>query len=97
MRKSKVLSFALVAALAVTAIPINAFGTVSDEKNKLSDLQNQKQQAQDENNKLQKSKSDAQEYIQSVDKKLTNLATEMYKTNQKLSKQKARYLRLRRN
>ena len=86
MRKSKVLSFVLVAALAVTAIPINAFGTVSDEKNKLSDLQNQKQQAQDENNKLQKSKSDAQEYIQSVDKKLTNLATEMYKTNQKLSK-----------
>ena len=81
MRKSKVLSFVLVAALAVTAIPINAFGTVSDEKNKLSDLQNQKQQAQDENNKLQKSKSDAQEY-----KKLTNLATEMYKTNQKLSK-----------
>lgn len=72
MRKSKVLSFVLVAALAVTAIPINAFGTVSDEKNKLSDLQNQKQQAQDENNKLQKSKSDAQEYIQSVDKKLTN-------------------------
>ena len=64
MRKSKVLSFVLVAALAVTAIPINAFGTVSDEKNKLSDLQNQKQQAQDENNKLQKSKSDAQEYIQ---------------------------------
>ena len=50
MRKSKVLSFVLVAALAVTAIPINAFGTVSDEKNKLSDLQNQKQQAQDENN-----------------------------------------------
>ena len=46
MRKSKVLSFVLVAALAVTAIPINAFGTVSDEKNKLSDLQNQKQQAQ---------------------------------------------------
>ena len=44
MRKSKVLSFVLVAALAVTAIPINAFGTVSDEKNKLSDLQNQKQQ-----------------------------------------------------
>ena len=86
MRKSKVLSFVLVAALAVTAIPINAFGTVNDEKNKLSDLQNQKQQAQDENNKLQKSKSDAQEYIQSVDKKLTNLATEMYKTNQKLSK-----------
>ena len=86
MRKSKVLSFVLVAALAVTAIPINAFGTVSDEKNKLSDLQNQKQQAQDENNKLQKSKSDAQEYIQSVDKKLTNLAIEMYKTNQKLSK-----------
>ena len=86
MRKSKVLSFVLVAALAVTAIPINVFGTVSDEKNKLSDLQNQKQQAQDENNKLQKSKSDAQEYIQSVDKKLTNLATEMYKTNQKLSK-----------
>ena len=86
MRKSKVLSFVLVAALAVTAIPINAFGTVSDEKNKLSDLQNQKQQAQDENNKLQKSKSDAQEYIQLVDKKLTNLATEMYKTNQKLSK-----------
>lgn len=86
MRKSKVLSFVLVAALAVTAIPINAFGTISDEKNKLSDLQNQKQQAQDENNKLQKSKSDAQEYIQSVDKKLTNLATEMYKTNQKLSK-----------
>lgn len=67
MRKSKVLSFVLVAALAVTAIPINAFGTVSDEKNKLSDLQNQKQQAQDENNKLQKSKSDAQEYIQSID------------------------------
>ena len=31
MRKSKVLSFVLVAALAVTAIPINAFGTVSDE------------------------------------------------------------------
>ena len=86
MRNSKVLSFVLEAALAVTAIPINAFGTVSDEKNKLSDLQNQKQQAQDENNKLQKSKSDAQEYIQSVDKKLTNLATEMYKTNQKLSK-----------
>ena len=86
MRKSKVLSFVLVAALAVTAIPINAFGTVNDEKNKLSDLQNQKQQAQNENNKLQKSKSDAQEYIQSVDKKLTNLATEMYKTNQKLSK-----------
>ena len=85
MRKSKVLSFVLVAALAVTAIPINAFGTVSDEKNKLSDLQNQKQQAQDENNKLQKSKSDAQEYIQSVDKKLTN------------QKQKTRYLRLRRN
>ena len=50
MRKSKVLSFVLVAALAVTAIPINAFGTVNDEKNKLSDLQNQKQQAQDENN-----------------------------------------------
>jgi len=42
MRKSKVLSFVLVAALAVTAIPINAFGTVNDEKNKLSDLQNQK-------------------------------------------------------
>ena len=63
MRKSKVLSFVLVAALAVTAIPINAFGTVSDEKNKLSDLQNQKQQAQDENNKLQKSKSDAQEIL----------------------------------
>ena len=29
MRKSKVLSFVLVAALAVTAIPINAFGTVN--------------------------------------------------------------------
>ena len=29
MRKSKVLSFVLVAALAVTAIPINAFGTVT--------------------------------------------------------------------
>ena len=86
MRKSKVLSFVLVAALAVTAIPINAFGTVSDEKNKLSDLMKHKQQAHVEINNLQKSKSDAQEYIQSVDKKLTNLATEMYKTNQKLSK-----------
>lgn len=86
MRKSKVISFVLAAALAVTVIPVNAFGTVSDEKNKLSDLQNQKKQAQDENNKLQKSKSDAQQYIQSVDKKLTDLATDMYKTNQKLSK-----------
>ena len=63
MRKSKVLSFVLVAALAVTAIPINAFGTVSDEKNKLSDLQNQKQQAQDENNKQTNNKGNQRENI----------------------------------
>lgn len=86
MRKSKLLSFVLVAAIAVSALPIQAFGTVNDEKDKLNNLQNQKQEAESKNAELEKSRTEAEQYIESVDKKLTNLSTELYKTKQKLAK-----------
>ncbi len=86
MRKSKVLSFVLIAALTVSALPMQAFGTLSDEKDKLNNLQNQKQEAESKNAELEKSKTEAEAYIESVDKKLTKLSTELYKTKQKLSK-----------
>ena len=76
-----ILSITLIMAMTVTT-----FGSVSSEKGKLSDLQNQKQQNANKKEELQQSKAKAQSYIEEIDKKLTKLSTDIYNTEQKLGK-----------
>ena len=88
MRKlSKVLGAGLAIVLSISmAAP--SFADVNNEKDKLSDLNAQKNKAARQKNELEASKSDAEAYISQVDKQLTKLATDIYETNQKLDKTK---------
>ena len=86
MRKlSKALSLALAVIISVTmAAP--SLADVSSEKDKLSDLNGQKNKAAQQKKELEASRSEAEEYISTVDKQLTRLATDIYETGQKLDK-----------
>lgn len=87
MRKlSKILSVILTIAITVTMTCSYSFADVSEEKDKLGDLNQQKNEAEQEKQELEASKAEAQAYIDEVDKKLTTLATEMYETSQELEK-----------
>lgn len=77
-----IVSLALITSMTCTSV----FATVSEEKDKLSDLNQQQQENESQKNELESSKAEAEEYIQSVDSQLTNLATEIYETSQKLDK-----------
>lgn len=84
---SKVLGAGLAIVLSISmAAP--SFADVNNEKDKLSDLNAQKNKAARQKNELEASKSDAEAYISQVDKQLTKLATDIYETNQKLDKTK---------
>ena len=85
-KKSKMFSGFVSLALIVAMTSSSIYGTVSDEKGKLSDLNKQKQEAESQNQELKASKSEAEQYIKSVDKQLTNLSTEIYETDKKLDK-----------
>lgn len=88
-RLSKVLSLGLAVIISVTmAAP--SFADVSSEKDKLSDLNEQKNKAAQQKKELEASVSDAQEYINTVDKQLTQLATDIYETDQKLDETKTK-------
>lgn len=65
------------------ALPINA--TVEDEKQNLSNLQNDKQNVQQIINNLEKDKSDIQTYINKLDTEVSSISTQLYKTEQNLS------------
>lgn len=87
MRKlSKVISIILTIAITVSMTCSYSFADVSDEKDKLGDLNQQKNEADKKVEELEASKAEAQAYIDKVDKQLTSLATEMYETSQKLEK-----------
>lgn len=87
MRKlSKIISVILTIAITVTMTCSYSFADVSNEKDKLGDLNQQKNEAESEKKELEDSKAKAEAYISEVDKKLTNLATEIYETSQKLEK-----------
>lgn len=87
MRKlSRIISVVLTIAITVTMTCSYSFADVSDEKGKLGDLNQQKNEAESEKKELEASKAEAEAYINEVDKKLTNLATEIYETSQKLDK-----------
>lgn len=88
-RLSKVLSLGLAVIISMTmAAP--SFADVSSEKDKLSDLNEQKNKAAQQKKELEASVSDAQEYINTVDKQLTQLATDIYETDQKLDETKTK-------
>ena len=83
---SKCLCIILSLVLAVTLTCSTTFATVNEEKNKLSDLNKQKQENQDQKNELESSKSEAEQYIKAVDKQLTDLASDIYNTEKELDK-----------
>lgn len=85
-KKIKISSTVLSMMLIVTMTGTSVLATVSDEKGKLSDLNQQQQEAESQQQELENSVSDAQEYIKSVDNQLTNLSTEIYETEKKLDK-----------
>lgn len=85
-RLSKIVSIILTIALTVTMTCSYSFADVSGEKDKLGDLNQQKNEAEQKKEELEASKAKAQEYIDNVDKQLTSLATEMYETSQELDK-----------
>ena len=82
-RFSKIISIIMAAVVAIS-VAVPALGDVKSEKSKLSDLNEQKQEAQSQKEELESSKSEAEEYIKNVDSQLTNLATQIYETNKKL-------------
>lgn len=87
MRKlSKIISIILTIAITFTITCSYSFADVSDEKDKLGDLNQQKNEADEKVEELEASKAEVQAYIDKVDKQLTDLATEMYETSQKLEK-----------
>lgn len=79
---STVVSIGLIVAMTGTSV----LATVSDEKDKLSGLNEQKQEAESKHQQLENSKAEAQEYIKSIDNKLTKLSKEIYDTEQSLAK-----------
>lgn len=83
-RGLKIISIVLTIAIMITTTCSYSFADVNDEKDKLSDLNQQKQEAESQQQDLENSKAEAQAYIDKVDKELTALATEMYETSQKL-------------
>lgn len=85
-RKMKYAFCYLITAIFTTtslALPINA--TVEDERQNLSNLQNNKQNVQQIINDLEKDKSDIQTYINKLDTEVSSISTQLYKTEQNLS------------
>lgn len=87
-RLSRIFSLGLAVMLGVTMTCATSFADVKSERDKLSDLNAQKNKAAAEKRQLENSKSDAEAYISNVDKQLTRLATDIYETDQKLDKTK---------
>lgn len=84
--KKKILSTVVSIGLIVAMTGTSVFATVSDEKDKLSGLNEQKQEAESKQQQLENSKAEAQAYIKNVDDKLTKLSVEIYETEQSLAK-----------
>lgn len=82
-RLTKIFSL-LLSMVLVLSMTFTAFGDVAGEKGKLSDLKDKKQQNAKKQEELEASKAKAQAYIEEVDKKLTNLSTDIYNTGKKL-------------
>lgn len=82
-RMTKIFSL-LLSVILVLSMTFTAFGDVAGEKGKLSDLKDKKEQNAKKQQELEASKAKAEAYIEEVDRKLTNLSTDIYNTGKKL-------------
>lgn len=74
----------LLSMVIIFAMTSTILADVAGEKSKLSDLNKQKQENQQKKEELEASKAKAQAYIEEIDKKLTDLSTDIYNTGLKL-------------
>lgn len=87
MRKNlftRVSGLILVAAVAVSILAYPAFATIEDEKNSLSNLQDDKREVENLINSLKNDKASIEENIRALDTKLSKISEALYKTEQKL-------------
>ena len=82
-RIAKILSL-LLSMVLVLSMAFTTLADVANEKSKLSDLQNKKEKNEQKKQELEASKAKAKAYIEEVDRKLTNLSTDIYNTEKKL-------------
>ncbi len=89
MKRNRIFSTLIVfiLTLSLSCAAVNA--SVQEEKDKLSGLNEKKEQNDNEKDELESAKDDAESYIKSVDSQITNLSTSIYNTGQQLDDTKA--------